>query len=223
MTNTTARIKIKGKNFEILVDDNKALAYKKQGGNLGEILAFNEIFTDVKKGFKASEKDLRECFDTVDIFQISDKIIKQGEILLSEEHRGKERETKINQIIEFLSKNAVDPQTNSPHTPERIKSALEEAGVNIDNQPIEKQIGKILEKLKTILPIKIETKKLLIKIPTAYTGKVYGLINEYKESEEWQNDGSLNCTINLPVGLQMDFYDKLNGITHGSAVVEEVE
>ena len=29
--------------------------------------------------------------------------------------------------------------------------------------------------------------------------------------------------LNIPVGIQMEFYDKLNGVTHGSATSEEMK
>jgi len=36
------------------------------------------------------------------------------------------------------------------------------------------------------------------------------------------NDGSLEMIVNVPSGLIMDFYDRLNSVTHGSAMTEEV-
>jgi len=140
-----------------------------------------------------------------------------------EEYKDKEREGKKKQIIDFLARHSVDPRTDSPHTAERIASAIDEAGVNIENKPVEQQISKVIEKIKPVLPIKIKTKKLKIRIPAEHTGRVYGLITEYKESENWLSNGELEATINLPVGLQEGFYDKLNSITHGSAITQEIK
>jgi len=100
---------------------------------------------------------------------------------------------------------------------------LKDAGVNIDNKPVEQQIAGILAKLKPIIPIKIETKKIKIIVPAMHTGKAYGLFKDYKEKEEWLGNGDLRVVVNIPAGLQMDFYDKLNGITHGSSIAEEVK
>jgi len=36
------------------------------------------------------------------------------------------------------------------------------------------------------------------------------------------NDGSLEMIVNVPSGLIMDFYDRLNSVTHGSAITEDV-
>jgi ribosome maturation protein SDO1 len=224
MTNTIARIKAKGKHFEILVDVDSALNLKKGlDVNMQNVLALNQVFTDHKKGLKASEKDLTECFGTSDVNTIADKIIKSGEILLPLEYKKSEREDRIKQVIEFLSKNALDPGSGRPHTADRIKNALEQTGVNIENKPVEAQINKIISELRKILPIKLESKRLKILIPAIHTGRVYGLVNQYKEKESWLGNGDLEVIINLPSGLQMEFYDKLNDVTHGSSIVEELK
>lgn len=224
MTNVLSRIKTAGKNFEILVDVDKAVEYRKTGkGSIGDILAIDSVFTDSKKGMHASEKDLQEAFKTNDINIIADKIIKNGEIQLPTEYKEKQREGKEKQIIDFLVRNAVDPRTDRPYTSERIERSLDEAGVNITNKPIESQINEIVDKLRPIIPIKIETKKLLITVPAQYTGQAYGLLQTYKESEEWLSNGDLKCRVNVPVGFQMEFYDKLNSITHGAAISEEIK
>ena len=212
MANVEARLKSKGKSFEILVDLDKALQVKKGiPVSMENVLAVDQIFSDVKKGMRPSGSELRECFGTEDTKAIAEKIIKQGEVLLPAEYRKKEQENKEKQVVEFLSKNAVDPTTGKPHTQSRIELAIEQ------------QIGKILEKLKHIIPIKIETKKLRVTVPAVHTGKAYGILKEYKEKEEWLANGDLMCIINLPAGLQIDFYDKLNSITHGSSIVEEIK
>lgn len=224
MANTEARIKIKNKNFEVLVDLDKALDSRK-GKNVlpQEYLAINVIFSDAKKGLKVSEKDLMDAFGTSDVFAAAERIVKNGELLLPVEYKKKEQDNKKKQVVEFLAKNAIDPLTKRPHTPTRIEEALDKAGANIDNRPIEEQIPRLLEELKKVMPIKIESKKLKVRIPAMYTGKAYSLVQSYKEKEEWLDNGDLNCIINLPVGLQMEFYDKLNSVTHGSAIAEEVK
>lgn len=224
MTDVIARIKIKGKNYEILVDLDKALQLK-QGKPVAieNALAFDHVFYDSKKGLRVSDTDLKDAFGATEMNSVAEKIIKQGEVQVPKEYRDTERENKKKQIIDFLSKYVIDPRTNKPHTPDRISAAIDEAGVSIDNKPVEQQITKVIEKIRAILPIKIQTKKLKLRIPAVHTGKVYGLITEYKESENWLANGDLECVINLPVGLQEDFYDKLNSITHGSALSQEIK
>lgn len=223
MTQTKARIKKQGKHFEILVDLDRALKYKKGETSSIDFLEIDNIFTDIKKGDKASSSDLEECFGNQNIQEIAGKIVKDGEVLVTQEHRDAEQEKKLKQIVDFLVHNAVDPQTGNPHTEQRIKSALEQVHINIKNIPIEKQIKEIIESINSIIPIKIETKRIKITIPAIHTGKAYGVVNEYKEKEEWLSNGDVEVVVNIPAGIVMDFYDKLNSVTHGSAITEEIK
>jgi ribosome maturation protein SDO1 len=221
MANTTARVKKAGKNFEIIVDMDNALKFKK--GMLKSIEAEGgRIFSDSKKGLAASNSDLMAAFGTNDVNAIAGMIVRQGEVLVTQEHRDEERDRRIKQAVDFIATNAVD-QNGRPYTPEKIKTSLEQAHVNIKNAPVESQIREIMESLSKIIPIRLETKKVRITIPAIHTGKAYGIITQYKESERWLNDGSLEVIINVPAGALIDFYDKLNGVTHGSALAEEIK
>ncbi|MDP2628812.1 MAG: ribosome assembly factor SBDS [Nanoarchaeota archaeon] len=222
MTNTLARIKREGKNFEIIVDLDEAVKFKK--GETSSIEAEGDkVFTDSKKGHVASESDLEKAFGTTEPNAIAEKIVKNGEIQLTQDYRDEEKEKKFKQVVNFLTSNAIDPQTGHPHSPERIKNALEEAHINLKNVPIENQIQDIVSSISKIIPIKIETKKVKITIPAIHTGKAYGIINQHKEDEKWLDDGSLEAVVNVPAGIIMDFYDKLNSVTHGSALTEEMK
>ena len=222
MTQTIARIKQKGKHFEIIVDLDSAIAFKK--GLVAHFEAEDDrIFTNSKRGEVASNSDLMSSFGTTDASDIAKKIVKEGEVLVSQDYRDEEREKRLKQIVDFLSRNSINPQTGNPHTPDRIHRALEEAHVNIKNASIDSQIKEILEQISKIIPIRIETKKIKVIIPAIHTGKAYSIIGQYKEEENWMNDGSLEVVISIPAGMVMDFYDKLNSATHGSALTEEIK
>lgn len=224
MTNVLARMRAKGKNFEIMVDIDKALKIKRgEDAIISEAIQTDVIFSDIKKGMKAGDDELQKFFSTKDVYKIAEKIIKDGEIQIPAEYKEKQREGKAKQIVDFIVTNAVDPRTGRPYTTERIERSLDEAGANITNKPIESQIKEIIEKLSVIIPIKIETKKVKITIPAQYTGQAYGILQSYKESEEWLGNGNLVCILNIPIGIQIDFYDKLNAITHGAALSEEIK
>ncbi|MEM3091381.1 MAG: ribosome assembly factor SBDS [Candidatus Pacearchaeota archaeon] len=223
MVQTTARIKHHGKNFEIIVDLDKALKYKNGESKVVDFLEAYTIFTDVKKGLKASIKDIEGSFGTTDLNIVARKIVKEGEILLTQEYREKKHDEKFNQIVDIISKNAIDPTTGNPHTSERIKKALQEAHINIKNTPIEDQIKDIITKLSKIIPIKMEEKKYEIIIPSIYTGHAYGIISPYKEEENWLNNGDLSVVVTIPSGIVFTFFDKLNSLTHGSVVTRELK
>jgi len=223
-TNTLVKIKVNNKHFEIMVDLELALKLRKGAAvNIQNVLLANDIFTNHKTSSKAASADLVAAFGTSDVFAVADRIVKKGDIQLLKDYRDEQQENKIKQVVDWLVRNAVDARNGRPFTAQIIENSIKQAGLKIDNKPVDQQVPVITEGLKTILPIKIETKKIAITIPAIHTGKVYGLVKDYKDKENWLSNGDLRVIINIPVGLQMEFYDKLNAITHGSALTEEIK
>ena len=224
MTDTTARLRHGKMVFETMVDLDAALKLKKGGSiDIHEVVRDQAIYSDLKKGMRSSNDELENAFGTTDLYEIVERIVKKGEILVTQEFRDEALENRRKQIVDFLVRNAVDARTNRPFTPNIIESAIKQAGVKIENKAVDMQIKNVIDSLNKIIPIKIETKKLKIRIPAQHTGKSYGLFQEYKEKEEWLNDGSLEVVLNIPVGVLMDFYDRLNKITHGAALTSEIK
>jgi ribosome maturation protein SDO1 len=221
MAQVTARIKVKGKHYEILVDLDEALKVKMGKGDVNRALVTPNVFSDIKKGMHAPKAELVEAFGSDNAYEIAKKIMISGEIQKTQEFRDNERENRIKQVVSLILRNAVD-QNGRPYTEERLKRAIEETHYSFDNRPAEQQMPALLEKLKTVIPIKVETKRIKLVIPAQYTGQVYGLLKDYKESEEWLSNGSLQAVINIPAGMQLDFYDKLNNITHGAVQSQEI-
>ena len=216
-----AHYRVKSTMYEIQVDLDEALKVQTGKGNIMAALDMPQIYSDLKKGQVASQDQLTNAFSTTDIYQIATIIIQKGEVQKNQDFRDAEREAKVKQVIQLIIRNAVD-QHGRPYTEDRIKRALDEAKAHIDNKPAEQQLTGILDKLKTIIPIKLDTKKIKLTIPAQYSGQVYGLIKDFKESEEWLANGSLQAVLNIPAGMQLDFYDKLNGITHGAVQSEDL-
>jgi ribosome maturation protein SDO1 len=99
MANTTARTKKQGKTFEILVDMDAAIKFKKGlGGSAMEFLAIERISKDVKKGDAVPKSELESCFGTNDIYKIAEEIVRGGEILVDQTHRTAEQEQKVKQV-----------------------------------------------------------------------------------------------------------------------------
>ncbi len=224
MPNVTARIKIKDKHYEISVDLEEALKIRNEDSkaNIMSALQSPKIFHDLKKGDIASQSDLKEAFKTADVYEIAKKIIQKGEVQKTQEFRDEQRGEKVKQILALLQKNAVD-QNGNPYTEERLKRAINEVHYSFDSRPAEQQLPELVHKLKEIIPIKIETKRIKLTIPAQFTGQVYGLLQSYKENEEWLSNGSLQVIISIPSGMQIDFYEKLNDITHGAVQSEELK
>ena len=222
MATVEARLKVKGKNFEISVDLDEALKVRAGTGNVSSALNMAAIYTDATRGLAASKAELENAFNTTDVYAIAEQIMKKGEIQKNQEFRDAEREKRVKQVVDLVLRNAVD-QHGRPYTEERIRRAIQEVHFNFDNRPAEMQMPELIAKLATVLPIKVETKRIKLTIPARFSGQVYGMLKDYKESEEWKGNGDLQVVMNIPSGMQMDFYDKLNSITHGAVVSEEVK
>ena len=224
MGDTIAKLRSGKLFFETMVDLDNAMKLRKGGEvSMSDVIRDNAIYTNLGKGMKAGSAELEQAFGTSEFEKVVEQIVKKGIIEVSQEFRDEALEARRKQVVDFLVRNAIDGQTGRPFTPDTLQNALKDVGVKIENKNIENQITRIVDSLKQVIPIKIETKKLKVIVPAVHTGKAYGLLTEYKEKEEWLSNGDLQITLNIPVGIQMEFYDKLNSTTHGSAMTEEIK
>lgn len=215
-----ARLRKEGKTFEILVDCDKALELR-EGKPVGidNIVATNAIFYDVKKGERAPGSELLKLFKTEDARKISEVIIREGEVQLTSKHCDKLREEKKRQIITIIHRNAIDSKTGLPHPPQRIEAAMEEAKVHLDeHKPAEQQVEDVLKKIRLIIPIKFEMREIAVRVPVQYAAVSFPMLKRYKLlKEEWQNDGSLIAVVEIPAGIQNEFFSDVNKASHGEA------
>ncbi len=214
-----ARLESHGERFEILVDpDIVEKVHSGEVKDIREFLAAEEVFRDAKKGDRASEESVKKVFATEDINEIALHIILKGEVQLTTEQRRKMQEEKKRKIIAEIARNAIDPQTKAPHPPQRIEAAMEEARVHIDPfKPAEQQVQKVLDALRPIIPIRFEKIRVAVKLSGENYGKVYGDLVAYGQimKEEWQKDGSWVGIVEIPAGVQIEFFDHLNKKTKG--------
>ncbi|MBE6488451.1 MAG: ribosome assembly factor SBDS [Methanosphaera stadtmanae] len=214
-----ARLESYGERFEILVDAELAADYKRgQDIAIEDVVAVEEVFKDAHKADKASEENMMKVFETTDALEVADKIIKKGTIQITANQKRKMQEEKTRQVIAQIAREAINPQTKLPHPPQRIENAMQEAKVHIDPmKSVEEQIEPTVKAILTKIPIRIEKVQVAVKIPGTYAGKGYSTITQYGKliKEEWMNDGSWIGVVEIPGGLQDDFYTALSGLTHG--------
>ncbi len=210
-----------GERFEILVDPIKAYAFKKgadKSAKMEDVLASMVIFKDSRKAEKASEETMQKLFGTTDASKISEKILREGELQLTTDQRKKMVEDKKIQIANMIARNALNPQTNAPHPPQRILTAMEEVGVVIDPlQSAEEQVESVVKEIKTQIPLKIETMQLAVRIPAQYSGKAVSVIRSMTKikKEEWSAAGDYICVVEVPAGLSVEMLERLNRLTGG--------
>ncbi|HIH31542.1 TPA: ribosome assembly factor SBDS [Candidatus Woesearchaeota archaeon] len=219
-----ARLKKNGKNYEIVVDPDNAVAFKEGKMNdIREVLSAEHIFENAKKGIFSPKMDLQSTFGTLDEEEIAEFILRKGDLQLSSKYRDEKQAEKKRRVLEIIHRNAINPQNNLPHPIIRLENAFEEAKIRIDDKrTAEDQVQDILKKLKHVLPIRIENKTLQIHLIERYAKKHYKLIHNYGKiiKENWLDDGCYLCLLEIPAGIYLDLVDDLSRKTHGGVEIK---
>lgn len=221
-----ARLKKGSDVFEIVINPNKAIEFKQGKADINDVLVYPKIFSDAKKGMLASEHKMNDLFKTSDPIQVATIILKTGEMRLTSEQKNKLAEEKRKRVIDIIHRNSIDPKTNAPHPITRIEAAMNEAKIKIDEfRSPDSQVQEILKKLRVIIPIKFVVKELDVVIPTIYANKTYPQIKSFGRllKDEWGSDGSWHGIIEIPGGIENDFYDRVNSMTHGDNQVKVIK
>ncbi|MEM2138284.1 MAG: ribosome assembly factor SBDS [Candidatus Anstonellaceae archaeon] len=222
----TAHMDINGERFEVVVDPDLSYSYRiGQKKELNNVLVVEEIFKNFRNGERHTSSALQKAFGTTDVYAIADRIIKNGDLQLTTEQKRKMLVEKKKQIIAILMRECIDPRTGAPHTQMRLEQALEESRVHIDGfKDAHEQLEDVIKAMRPIIPMKFERVKVAAKVPPAYAQRIYGMLKGYGiQREEWAKDGSLIVVIEMPAGVQGEFYERLNKATAGSAETKLVK
>lgn len=214
-----ARLEREGEKFEILVDPDLALELKKGSKvNFDELLAIDRVFRDAKKGEEASSEAVMKRFGTDNVSVIATQIICEGEVQLTTDQKRRMLEQRRREVVSLISRNAINPQSNAPHPPQRIENAMEEAKVQVDLfRPARDQVPGILKEIRKLIPISMEEISLAAKISAEFAGKAEFVMHKYGiKKQEWQKDGSLIIVVSIPAGMRGEVIGELNHLTHGN-------
>jgi ribosome maturation protein SDO1 len=222
----TAHMDIGGERYEIMVDPDLAYQYRVgQKKELNNVLVVEEVFKNFRNGERHTGSSLQKAFGTTDIYAIAERILKKGELALTTEQKRKMLVEKKKQIIAILARECIDPRTGAPHTAMRLEQALEESRVHIDGfKDAHEQLEDVIKAMRPIIPMKFERVKIAARVPPEHAQRIYGMLKGYGiQKEEWAKDGSLIVVIEMPAGVQGEFYDRLNKATAGQAETKIVK
>src|ERR671915_84368 len=179
-----------------------------------------EIYSDANKGTRVPYEKLIKNFKTKDQTEIAKQILEHGDVNLTTDQRRRMVEEKKKQIIQYISRNFIDPKTHLPHPPLRIENAMEQIRLVIDPfKRAEEQAKKIIDPLRKILPLKSENLQLVVTVPSQFSAQSYSIIKGIGDlkDEKWLQDGSLKVIIEINAGIRLTFIERINSITKGSA------
>jgi ribosome maturation protein SDO1 len=222
-----ARLHKGGQRFEILVDPDKALALR-QGKSVDseELLAAPEVYEDARKGTRVASEVLNKIFGTNSMSDIASKIVREGELQLTEAQRKTMMEERTRAVAGMIARQGVDPRTGAPHPIDRVLRAMEQAKVRIDaERPGEQQVDSVLKAIQSVIPVRFERVQIAIKISAEYAARAAGVVRNFgtPSKEEWAADGSYIAVLELAAGMQTELYDKINALTKGSAQIKVIK
>ncbi len=219
-----AWMEVKGQRFEILVRPDPAFKFKEGADvDIEDILWTDTVYRDARKGLKASPQQVRAAFGTDDPKKIALRILREGNIQLTEEQRRKLIEAKKRQIITYIARNAIDPKTGRPIPETRIETAFEQLRIGVDPfKDAESQAIEAVKKIARLMPIKLAKALVRVEIPPAYSGRVYRELSRLGSllKTDWRQDGTLVAELEIPAGSQVEVVNRLQSLTRGQARVD---
>jgi ribosome maturation protein SDO1 len=207
-----ARYERHGKRFELLVDPDLVELWKGDPSSvdLDKLVAIEDVFHDARGGERPTSEVLERAFETSEFPTIVEKILSQGTIQLTAVQRKKMVELKRRQIIQHIQSNAIDPRAKTPHPLTRIELALDESRFSVDPfKRLEEQIKDAIKVLKPLIPLSFENTRLAFRVSGKQYGSVSQLLRQYKEKEEWLENGDWACIIEIPAGMKADLISKV--------------
>ena len=218
-----ARLEKGGNRYEILVDPDLVAEWKinPEQVSFEDMLATDEVWSDVKAGDRPTSDALENIFGTTDLHSCVERILIDGSIQLTTAQRKKMVDDKRKQIIHAIATTATDPHARGPHPPTRIENALSEARFSVDPfLSVERQVQDAVDAIRALIPLQFITVRLAFRIQGKDYGGVNQLLRDSIQKEEWLSDGSWVCVVECPGGMKSDLISRVSKRSSGLDVRE---
>lgn len=218
-----ARLEKGGNRYEILVDPDLVAEWKVNPEQVSfeDMLATDEVWSDVKAGDRPTSDALENIFGTTDLHSCVERILIDGSIQLTTAQRKQMVDDKRKQIIHAIATTATDPKTRGPHPPTRIENALSEARFSVDPfLSVERQVQDAVDAIRALIPLQFVTVRLAFRIQGKDYGGVHQLLRDSIQKEEWLSDGSWVCVVECPGGMKSDLISRVSKRSSGLDVRE---
>ncbi|KAL0228061.1 hypothetical protein RCL1_004204 [Eukaryota sp. TZLM3-RCL] len=195
--------------FEIITKPGSILEYRKGNGSLENCLVADVVFKNATKGDRASDAELLAAFNTTNQQEAIQQIAEKGEVQLTAAERRTYVEQKRRQMIAYVHKNFISPQTNLPHPITRIEAAFDQIHLRIDPfVPAQKQVeDQVLKPIVSIIPLKKSEIVGVVKMPHHHVGRCMAIVHKYAtvRKENYTSEGA-----ELDVSVSPGDFDALN-------------
>lgn len=184
MPDMLVRLKRGKTTFEVLTKDGSVTKFReKELRNMQDVLVSgDDVFTDLKKGSKASKEQLVAAFETDNVKTVLEQILLKGDVQVSAGERKDKLDAKRREVIAYIHKHYVDPARGSPVPMTRIDLALQKLKPRIDaDKPADKQVEAMMTKLTAIIPLRKGNASIsgVITVPSRHIGAASGVVRKY--------------------------------------------
>ena len=218
-----ARLEKGGNRYEILVDPELVAQWKEDNDSviIEDLLATDEVWSDVKAGDRPTSDAIENTFGSVELVVCVEKILREGTIQLTTVQRKQMVEEKRKQIVNAIATTATDPKTRGPHPPTRIENALAEARFSVDPfLSVERQVQDAVDAIRALIPLQFITVRLAFRIQGKDYGGVSQLLRDSIQREQWLEDGSWACVVEVPGGMRNEIISRVANRSSGLEVKE---
>ncbi|CAN8070567.1 unnamed protein product [Agarophyton chilense] len=173
----------KGKTtYEVMVEEGMVAKYRDGTvKRIEDVVVTPVVFTNFSKGTKASSEQLNSSFQTDDVMQIIEQILKKGEAQESAGERKSKMDAKRHEIVSAIQKNYVYLD-GCPLPLVRIENALNQIRPRIDvDVDALRQVNAMYQKLSAVMPMKKYRSGLegTVIVPTHMAGQVSGVVRKH--------------------------------------------
>lgn len=200
---------LKYKGFEIYCKSGTIDSYRDSKLSIDKVLVTDNIYSDIKKGNLAKESDLEKIFGTIDINKCIEIMLQSGEYSMTTEERRKKVEQRKNEIISYISKNYIDPKSNTKLLVDTINEPLKKIKLVIDPHISgSKQAKDNIKKFTAVYPIKKISIDGTLNCPSYLTTKIKNILPKYSSIVSSKTvDNSLIMDLSVAPG---DFDELMN-------------
>ena len=136
--------------------------------DVDEVLQTTSVFSNVSRGILAKAEDLRAAFGTDDEAIICLRILKEGDVQVSDKERELEYGTAFTDVAALVASRCVSTATRRPFTAAAVERALKGAGFAVDpRRAAKQQVGDAVRALADRLPLERARMRLRVGAPAA--------------------------------------------------------
>lgn len=209
------RLKRNGKRFEVACYKNKVLNWRSGvETDLDEVLQSMVVYSNVSRAKFAASEDLMAAFGTGDHEAVCVRILREGELQVSDRERKVETEARFRDVASALAERCVNPLTGKPHTIPVLERALRDAHFAADPRRSAKaQAAEALEALVGRIPI--ERAAMRVRVSVGDPGRSRETLDYLRakgasvERAELGEDGALEATALIVPGLYRELAEFL--------------